>query len=91
MSSFNRRNGAIKLYLFQYLWKRTGMDRRTAMTWENKSLQDSERRAEVLRGAYADVSRELLLRVFEQYKWDFELFQYDFDRTLALAGYEPRP
>jgi hypothetical protein len=35
------------------------------------------------------VPRPLLLRVYEAYRPDFELFDYDFNHVLRLAGYRP--
>ena len=32
-----------------------------------------------------------MLRVYEAYRLDFELFDYDFNEVLTLAGYEPLP
>ena len=40
---------------------------------------------------YSKVPRSTLLRVYEAYKLDFELFDYDFNEVLTLAGYEPLP
>ena len=40
---------------------------------------------------YSKVPRDTLIRVYEAYKLDFELFDYDFNQVLELAGYEPIP
>ena len=42
-----------------------------------------------MRSFYKSVPRDLLVRVHEAYKLDFELFGYDFNEVLTLAGYEP--
>jgi hypothetical protein len=33
--------------------------------------------------------RSLLVDIYHEYQPDFELFDYNFDDTLSLAGYEP--
>ncbi len=38
---------------------------------------------------FQDVPRDLLVRIYKKYQPDFELFDYDFDKILTMAGYEP--
>jgi len=42
-----------------------------------------------LKSFYSGVPRELLIRVYEAYKMDFLLFDYDFNEVLKLASYDP--
>ena len=42
-----------------------------------------------MKSFYSKVPRETLIRIYEAYKLDFELFDYDFNQVLDLAGYEP--
>ena len=44
-----------------------------------------------MKSFYSKVPRSTLIRVYEAYKLDFELFDYDFNQVLKLAGYEPLP
>ena len=42
-----------------------------------------------MKSFYSKVPRETLLRVYQAYKLDYELFDYDFNQVLELAGYDP--
>ena len=37
---------------------------------------------------YRSVPRSMLIAVFRKYKFDYELFGYDFNDVLKLAGYQ---
>ena len=37
---------------------------------------------------YRSVPRSALIAVYRKYKFDYELFGYDFDNVLKLAGYQ---
>ena len=37
---------------------------------------------------YRSVPRSTLITVYRKYKFDYELFGYDFDEVLKLAGYQ---
>ena len=54
----------------------------------NKFFQVNEHR-EKMKSYYKTVPRQLLVRVYQAYKLDFQLFQYDFNDVLKLAGYQP--
>ena len=70
----------------EYIWKRAGIDRETPIPWENKSRDKN--RAE-LSDYFSSVSRQLLLRVYERYRLDYEMFGYDINSALALGGHDP--
>ena len=44
-----------------------------------------------MKSFYSKVPRETLMRIYHAYKLDFELFDYDFNQVLLLAGYDPLP
>ena len=50
----------------------------------------SEYKAKVKKLAklYRSVPRSTLIAVYRKYKFDYELFGYDFDEVLKLAGYQ---
>lgn len=51
----------------------------------------SSQHKEKMKSFYAKVPRELLLRVYQAFKLDFELFDYDFNEVLILGGHQPLP
>ena len=67
------------------------MERRVPLTWENPGEHTKRKiKAEKMkRIEYSRLSRRLLLKVFAIYRLDFELFDYDFNDVLALAGQPP--
>ena len=75
----------------EYIWKRTGMDAETPIPWDNKSdkSQSSKKRRGELADYYSSVPRSLLLRVYERYKLDYEMFGYDINTALGLGGHDP--
>ena len=77
---------------FQYLWKKTQLDSKAPIPWYHAGLskvQAEEKHLADMKSFYSKVPRETLLRVYEAYKLDFELFDYDFNQVLTLAGYNP--
>ena len=72
----------------EYIWKRTGIDAETPIPWENKSKSSKKRRGE-LADYYSSVPRSLLVRVYERYKLDYEMFGYDINTALGLGGHDP--
>ena len=40
-----------------------------------------------MKSYYSTLPKATLLRVYESYKLDFALFDYDFDQVMILAGY----
>ena len=83
----------VYISIFQYLWKKTQLDRKIPIPWCNAYLTEEKdlekNHLEKLKSAYSKVRRTTLIRVYEAYKLDYELFGYDFNQVLMLAGYEP--
>jgi hypothetical protein len=52
---------------------------------------EEQKHNEDMKAFYTKVPRDTLIRVYEAYKLDFELFDYDFNQVLELAGYKPLP
>ena len=72
---------------FEYIWKRTGIDKVTPIPWENKST--SKQKSEELADFYSSVPRSLLLRVYQRYRLDYEMFGYNINTALTLGGHQP--
>lgn len=72
----------------EYIWKRAGIDRETPIPWENRSQSKQKNMAE-LSDYYSSVSRQLLLRVYDRYSLDYEMFGYDINAALSLGGHDP--
>ena len=81
------------MFLLQYLWKKTGLDGKAPIPWAHAGLsQDSEaKHLARMKSFYSKVPRDTLLRIYQAYKLDYELFDYDFNQVLLLAGYDPIP
>ena len=83
------------LILFQYLWKKTGLDGKAPIPWAHAGLsQEDQSSSEAkhlarMKSFYSKVPRDTLLRIYKAYKLDYELFDYDFNQVLTLAGYDP--
>ena len=63
------------------------MDQRIPLMWENKI--SVSHKMSLLREEYTKLPRKLLKRVYKTYLWDYELFGYDFNRVLFMAGQKP--
>ena len=63
------------------------MDQRIPLMWENK-ISVSEK-MNLLRVEYSKLPRKLLKRVYRNYRLDYELFGYDFNRVLFMANQRP--
>lgn len=72
----------------EYIWKRTGLDAETPIPWENKSKSSKKSKGE-LADYYSSVPRSLLVRVYERYRLDYEMFGYDINSALVLGGHDP--
>ena len=53
-----------------------------------KSIDHHNDKDKHLAELYSTVSRSTLIGVYEKYKVDYELFGFDFNKVLQLAGYE---
>ena len=49
--------------------------------------QQLKKNEEKLSKLYQTVPRATLIEVYKKYKYDYELFGYDFNKVLKLAGY----
>ena len=77
----------------QYLWKKAQLDSKAPIPWYHAVLSHDQDREEKhlakMKSFYSKVPRPTLMRVYQAYKLDFELFDYDFNQVLILAGYDP--
>ena len=73
------------------MWKKTGLDSQVPIVAVNLDPRSEATRKDQQKMAklFQDVPRDLLVRIYQKYQPDFELFDYDFDKILAMAGYEP--
>ena len=67
------------------------MEKRVPLTWENPGLHTKQRLDSKImkRKEYSNLPRNTLIKIFQIYRLDFELFGYDFDEVLRLAGQPP--
>jgi len=76
----------------QYIWNGTGLEAQVPIPWVNKKKSkqsDKSKKLDLERKYYSSVSRQLILRVYERFRLDFEMFDYSINEILARAGYEP--
>ena len=52
-----------------------------------ESADDKSEKDHLLGKLYATVPRGTLIRVYRKYKFDYEMFGFDFNNVLKLAGY----
>jgi len=71
----------------EYIWKRSGIDKESPIPWENKSK--SQTKQDELKDFYSNVPRSLLLRIYERYRLDYDMFGYDINTSLKLGGHDP--
>ena len=74
----------------KFTWDATGLTS-TGIFMKNTELPEKYRIAKEnkLRKLYRTVKRSTLIAVFAKYKMDYELFGFDFNYVLKLAGYAP--
>ena len=51
-------------------------------------MSDHNEKEKKLADLYRTVPRSTLIEVYRKYKFDFELFGFDFNQVLKLAGYQ---
>ena len=51
-------------------------------------MGDHNEKEKKLAEMYRNVPRSTLIAVYRKYKFDYELFGYDFNQVLKLAGYQ---
>ncbi len=73
------------------MWKKTGLDSQVPIVAVNLDPRSEAARKDrqKLVKIFREVPRDLLVRIYQKYQPDFELFDYDFDQILTMAGYEP--
>ena len=79
----------------QQTWNKAGLGSRIPkMPWYNKiqNIQQSDQSRhsnedEIHGEYYSQISPELMLRVYEKFKLDFDLFEYDLIDILKLGGH----
>ena len=78
----------------KFLWDSVGLNSSTIqMTWVNGLLISSEdksnKKEDTLAKLYSSVPRSTLVQVYQIYKFDYEMFGYDFNDVLKLGGHHP--
>ena len=53
-----------------------------------KNISDHNKKEMKLAKLYGSVPRSTLIAIYRKYKFDYELFGYDFNQILKLAGYQ---
>ena len=74
----------------QFSWDALGLSS-TEVSMLNSDLPTKyiEAKERKLRKMYKNVPRQTFLAVFAKYKLDYEMFGFDFDHVLKLAGHDP--
>ena len=52
-------------------------------------MEKSEEKDNTLAALYKSVQRSTLVQVYQKYKFDYEMFGYDFNNVLKLGGHKP--
>lgn len=74
---------------FRYVWSRAGLGSKTSIPWVNRVSSPSRDEIDLKRRYYSSLPRDLILRVFQRFRIDFEMFDYSINDTLLRAGYAP--
>lgn len=68
-----------------------GIESQEGMKWKNGRLISSSdkhgQKEKILGRLYATVRRSTLIQVYQKYKFDYEVFGFDFNKVLRMAGY----
>ena len=79
---------------FQFIWDSIGISTfaNSELQWKNgkliKSGMSFKEKEKVLSKLYSTVPRSTLIQVYEKYKFDYELFGFNFNYVLKIAGYQ---
>lgn len=78
---------------FQFIYNALGIDSLEIPTiWANRKLMSTANeesdKEKLLAQLYSTVPRSTLIQVYKKYKFDYEMFGFDFDKVLSLAGYQ---
>ena len=52
-------------------------------------MEKSEEKDNTLAALYKSVQRSTLVQVYQKYKFEYEMFGYNFNNVLKLGGHEP--
>ncbi|KAK4026270.1 hypothetical protein OUZ56_015280 [Daphnia magna] len=73
---------------FQYIWETTGLGAKVPVPWINRKTFPSKSKIALEKKYYASLPRKLILRFYDAFRMDFELFDYSINEVLIKAGYE---
>ena len=79
---------------FQFIWDSIGISTfdNSELRWQNgkliKSAGSFKEKEKLLSKLYSTVPRSTLIQVYKKYKFDYELFGFNFNYVLKIAGYQ---
>ena len=79
---------------FQFIWDSIGISpfENSELRWQNgkliKSAESFNEKEKLLSKLYRTVPRSTLIQVYKKYKFDYELFGFNFNYVLKIAGYQ---
>ncbi|KAI9563073.1 hypothetical protein GHT06_010530 [Daphnia sinensis] len=73
---------------FQYIWDKTGLGTQVPVPWMNRNTAPSKAKIALEKKHYSSLPRELIMRFYNAFRMDFELFDYSINDILLKAGYE---
>ncbi|KAI9563063.1 hypothetical protein GHT06_010520 [Daphnia sinensis] len=73
---------------FQYIWKTSGLETKVPVPWINRKTIPSKFKIALEKKYYSSLPRKLILRFYDAFRMDFELFDYSINEVLIKAGYE---
>ena len=81
-------------FFFQFIWDSIGISTfdNSELQWQNgkliKSAVSFKEKEKLLSKLYSTVPRSTLIQVYKKYKFDYELFGFNFNYVLKIAGYQ---
>ena len=82
------------IHFFQFIWDSIGISTfdNSELRWRNgkliKSAGSFKEKEKLLSKLYSTVPRSTLIQVYKKYKFDYELFGFNFNYVLKIAGYQ---
>ncbi|XP_046449110.1 uncharacterized protein LOC124197625 [Daphnia pulex] len=73
---------------FQYIWEKTGLGKQVPVPWMNRKTVPSKSKIALEKKYYSSLPRDLILRFYDAFRMDFELFDYSINDILVKAGFE---
>ncbi|XP_046637689.1 uncharacterized protein LOC124315998 [Daphnia pulicaria] len=73
---------------FQYIWEKTGLGKQVPVPWMNRKTVPSKSKIALEKKYYSSLPRDLILRFYDAFRMDFELFDYSINDILLKAGFE---